>query len=66
MKIYSGRDMPPWQSKERHGPNRSDHPQEMLIVKIPYQLYRLNPIPESFLIKIAAVECCSQYLSSLK
>jgi hypothetical protein len=58
--------MPPWQLKERHGPNRSDHLQEMLIVKIRYQLYRLNPIPEAFLIKTAAVERCSEYLLSLK
>ena len=50
IKTHSDRDMPPWQLKERHGLNRSVHPQEMLIVKIPYLLYRLNPMLEAFLI----------------
>jgi hypothetical protein len=42
--------------------NPSDDPQEMLIVKIRYQLFRLNPISEAFLIKTAAVDYCSEYL----
>jgi len=38
-----------WQLEEHHGPNRFDHPREMLIVKIPCRFYRLNPISEAFL-----------------